>query len=186
VQRAKRASSKRKRSQKEYIPKKIQRSVKMQKQQFDEYRPTEDEAYMCWNHREYFKERLMAWRMELVATSEIFFEGLKENGNRASDPLDQSALQTEMYLDLTTRERQQKVLQDIDLALARIEAGTYGYCEITEEEIGLKRLIAQPLATRCIEAQKEFERLAVSKSHMEGLAGCKDALSAIQDMLLFL
>ena len=98
--------------------------------------------------------------------SELFLEGLKENGTRPADLIDQSALQTEMFLDFTTSERQQKTVQAIDLALARIEAGLYGYCEITEEEIGLKRLEAHPLATRCIEAQKQFERSANARPPM--------------------
>jgi DnaK suppressor protein len=132
----------------------------MRNYSFDDYRPTEDEEYMNANQRAYFKQKLLAWRQELIAMSEIFFEGLKENGIRAADLIDQSALQTEMFLDLTASERQHKILRDIDLALARIEAGLYGYCEITEEEIGLKRLEAQPLATRCIEAQKQFEQSA--------------------------
>jgi DnaK suppressor protein len=130
----------------------------MKKYLFNDYHPTEDEEYMCTNQRLYFKQKLLTWQQELVALSAIFLEGLKENGTRAADIIDQSALQTEMFLDLTTSERQHKILREIDLALARIEAGLYGYCEITEEEIGLKRLEAHPLATRCIEAQKQFER----------------------------
>lgn len=135
----------------------------MQKNLFDYYRPTEDEEYMCWNQRAYFKKKLLVWRKELIAMSEMFLEGLKENGTRAADLIDQSALQTEMFLDFTTSKRQHKILQNIDLALARIEAGEYGYCEITDEEIGLKRLEAQPLATRCIEVQKQFERAENSR-----------------------
>ena len=158
----------------------------MQKYLFDEYRPTKDEEYMCCNHREYFRKKILAWRKELVTMSETLLEGLKENATKAPDLVDQSALQTEMYLDFTTSERQNKILQDIDLALARIEAGTYGYCEITEEEIGLKRLEAQPLATRCIEAQKQFERLANSRQRTDASSGCNNALSAMQDLLLFM
>ena len=138
----------------------------MQEYLFDDYRPTEDEEYMCWNQRAYFKQKLLTWRREMVTMSELFLEGLKENGTRPADLIDQSALQTEMFLDFTTSERQQKTVQAIDLALARIEAGLYGYCEISEEEIGLKRLEAHPLATRCIEAQKQFERSANARSPM--------------------
>ena len=130
----------------------------MQKYLLNDYRPTQDEEYMCWNHREYFKQRLLAWRMELVAMSEMFLEGLKENGTKDADPVDQSTKHTEMFLDFTESQRKDKTVRDIDLALSRIAAGEYGYCEITDEEIGLKRLEAQPLATRCIEVQKQFER----------------------------
>jgi DnaK suppressor protein len=125
---------------------------------FDVYRPTEDEEYMCTNHREYFKQKLLARREELIAISQLFLVELKENGIKAADTLDQSSHHTEMFIDFSTSQRQQKILHDIDLALVRIETGEYGYCEITGEEIGLKRLEAQPLAARCVEAQKIFER----------------------------
>jgi DnaK suppressor protein len=114
---------------------------------------------MCPNHRQYFKEKLLSWRKELMEKSELFFE-LKENGIRSADIIDLSAQQAEVFADFSSRERQSKLLQEIDFALARIEAGEYGYCEITGEDIGLKRLEARPVATRCIEAQEQFERLS--------------------------
>ncbi len=123
------------------------------------YRPTPDEEYMCSNHLQYFKEKLLVWRKELLAKSEIFFEELKGNETRMADILDQSAQQTEIVVDFSTMERQGQMLQEIELALDRIEAGEYGYCEITGEDIGLKRLEAQPVATRCVEAQEQFERM---------------------------
>lgn len=127
---------------------------------FKTYRPSEDEEYMCFNHRQYFKQKLLLWRKELVAKSELFLEELKEYCTRAADTLDQSAQQTEIFVDFRTRERQIKVIREIDLALDRIEAGEYGFCEITGEDIGLKRLEARPTATRCIEAQEQFEKRA--------------------------
>jgi len=126
----------------------------------ENYSPSENEEYMCLKHRQYFKEKLLAWRKELTTKSELFFEELKENGIRSADIIDLSAQQAEVFADFNTRERQSKLLQEIDFALARIEAGEYGYCEITGEDIGLKRLEARPVATRCIEAQEQFERLA--------------------------
>jgi DnaK suppressor protein len=131
---------------------------------YNTYSPSEDEEYMCFNHRQYFKEKLLIWRKELVAKSELFFEELKEYDIRTADILDQSAQQTEFFTDFSTKERQCKLLQEIDLALDRIDAGEYGYCEITGEEIGVKRLEARPTATRCIEAQEQFERLANSRA----------------------
>ena len=125
---------------------------------FDVYRPTEDEEYMCQNHREHFKQKLLARREELMAMSQLFLVELKENGIKVADTLDQSSHHTEMFVDFSTSKRQQKILRDIDLALVRIETGEYGYCEITGEEIGLKRLEAQPLAARCVDAQRIFER----------------------------
>jgi DnaK suppressor protein len=123
------------------------------------YSPSENEEYMCLKHRQYFKEKLLAWHKELMGKSELFFE-LKENGIRSADIIDLSAQQAEVFADFSSRERQSKLLQEIDFALARIEAGEYGYCEITGEDIGLKRLEARPVATRCIEAQEQFERLS--------------------------
>ncbi len=130
----------------------------MQNHLFNDYRPSEDEEYMCRNHLDYFRQKLLNRRQELVAMSELFLLELKENDLKAADILDQSRHHSEMFIDLTSSERQQKILHDIDLALVRIETGEYGYCEITGEEIGLKRLEAQPLATRCVEAQRLFER----------------------------
>jgi DnaK suppressor protein len=124
------------------------------------YRPSEDEDYMCKNHSEYFRKKLLAWRKEIIMMSEVFLEDLKENGIKHADIIDQSASQTEILIDFSERERQGRLLQEIDLALDRIEQGTYGYCEITGEDIGIKRLDAQPIATRCIEAQEEFEQAA--------------------------
>jgi DnaK suppressor protein len=136
---------------------------------FEKYRPTEDEEYMCLNHREYFKQKLLDWRKELIAMSQLFLVELKENGTKAADTLDQSSHHSEMFIDFSTSERQQKILHDIDLALVRIETGEYGYCEITGEEIGLKRLEAQPLAARCVEAQKIFERSMNAKARTANL-----------------
>lgn len=136
----------------------------MQDVLFTTYRPSEDEEYMSPVHLNYFKEKLLAWRRELVEKSLLFLEELKEYGNRTTDILDQGAKQTEIFADFSTREREARLLQEIDLALDRIEDGEYGYCEITGEEIGLKRLEAQPAAKRCIEAQEQFERLANSRA----------------------
>jgi DnaK suppressor protein len=111
-------------------------------------RPSEDEEYMCFNHRQYFKKKLLAWRRQLLTELELFFEDLKEYDTRAADIIDQSNVQTELFIDFGKRDRQNKLLHEIDLALDRIEACEYGYCEITGEEIGLKRLNARPVATR--------------------------------------
>jgi DnaK suppressor protein len=139
----------------------------MQEYRFDEYHPTEDEVYMCRNHREYFKQKLLVRRKQLMAMSKLFLVELKENGIKDPDILDQSSRHTEMFIDFSSSERQQKILHDIDLALVRIETGEYGYCDITGEEIGLKRLEVQPLATRCVEAQKTFERAMNMKVRVE-------------------
>ncbi len=138
----------------------------MQDHLYETYHPTQDEEYMCPNHLEYFKQRLLNHRKQLMAMSKLFLTELKENGQKQADILDQSRQHFEILIDFTTSERQQKTLNDIDLALARIKMSEYGYCEITGEEIGLKRLEAQPLATRCIEAQKIFERATSMKARI--------------------
>jgi DnaK suppressor protein len=118
----------------------------------------------AFNHRQYFKQRLLAWRRQLLIEVELFFADLKEHDTRAADIIDQSNVQTELFIDSGKRDRQNKLLHEIDLALDRLEAGEYGYCEITGEEIGLKRLDARPVATRCIEAQERFERMENGRS----------------------
>jgi len=133
-----------------------------------EYRPTEEEEYMCINHRQYFKQKLIERRKELMSMFDVFIENLKENKMKGADIIDQSAMHSEILLDFSTSERQCKLVHDIDLALERLETGDFGYCEITGEEIGLKRLEAQPAATRCIEAQQQFERLASVRTRLIG------------------
>lgn len=128
-----------------------------------DYRPSEDEQYMCSRQRHYFKQKLLTWRRELLAKSGLFLETLKEHGYRPTDILDQSAMLTDIFIDFSSRKRLDKMLQEIDLALDRIENGEYGYCEVTGEDIGLKRLEAMPVATRCVEAQERFEQLAGSR-----------------------
>lgn len=138
----------------------------MQEDLFKTYRPLETEEYMCFSHQQYFKRRLLAWRKELVEKSELFFEELKEYRLKAADILDQSAQQTEIFVDFSTKERQGRLIQEIDLALDRLKNGEYGYCEITGDDIGIKRLEAQPVATRCIEAQEQFERMANARARV--------------------
>ena len=138
----------------------------MQENLFMTYRPSEDEEYMCANHLQYFKTKLLAWRRTLVAKSELFLEELKENGPKGADLLDRSAQHADFFVDYSTRARHCQTILEIDQALDRIEAGEYGWCEITGEEIGIKRLEARPAATRCIEAQEQFERLAHMRPKM--------------------
>ena len=124
----------------------------------------EEEEYMCFNHLEYFKNKLLALRKHLIEDINLFLEELKEYDTQVTDILDQSTVQTKIFIDFGKKDRQTKLLHEIDLALARIETGEYGYCEITEEEIGLKRLDARPTATRCIMAQEQYECLVNGRS----------------------
>ena len=108
---------------------------------------------------EYFKEKLLAWRDELLAESQETINNLKEENWREPDLSDRASLETEAGVELRTRNRYLKLIGKIDSALKRIEDGSYGYCEETGEPIGLKRLEARPIATMTIEAQERHERM---------------------------
>lgn len=123
-----------------------------------DYSPSEDEPYMNPRQLEYFKRKLLAWKEELLAGAYETKRALKEESIREADHLDQSALDSIMALRLRARDREWKLIQKIESALARIEEGAYGYCEETGEEIGLKRLEARPIATLSLEAQQWHEK----------------------------
>ena len=123
-----------------------------------EYRPTEGEPYMNEQQREYFRGKLLAWREEILRGSSQTLRQLKEEDNRLADMSDWASFETERNYQLRARDRERKLLSKIDEALRRIEDGSYGYCEETQEPIGLKRLEARPIATLSIEAQERHER----------------------------
>jgi len=122
------------------------------------YRPTEDEPYMNEIQREYFRRKLLSWREEILRGSNETLRQLKEEDNRVADMSDWASYETERNFQLRARDRERKLLSKIDDALRRIEEGTYGYCEETQEPIGLRRLEARPIATLSIEAQERHER----------------------------
>jgi len=122
------------------------------------YRPNEDEPYMNETQREYFRRKLLGWREEILRGSNETLRQLKEEDNRVADMSDWASYETERNFQLRARDRERKLLSKIDEALRRIEEGTYGYCEETQEPIGLKRLEARPIATLSIEAQERHER----------------------------
>ena len=123
------------------------------------YIPSEKEKYMCAKHKTYFKKRLMEWRNEIIEnnTKSLY---LNEIGHEISSPdmVDQASSQTEKNVEMRTINRQRKLLNKIDKAIKKINDDTYGYCEETGEPIGLKRLIARPIATLSIEAQQKHEK----------------------------
>ena len=123
------------------------------------YIPNEKEKYMCAKHKAYFKKRLMEWRNEIIEsnTKSLY---LNEIGQEISSPdiVDQASSQTEKTVEMRTLNRQRKLLTKIDKAIKRIQDNTYGYCEETGEPIGVKRLIARPIATLSIEAQEKHEK----------------------------
>ena len=122
------------------------------------YRPTEDEPYMNQNQREYFRRKLLGWRDEILRGSNETLRQLKEEESRVADMSDWASFETERNFQLRARDRERKLLSKIDEALRRIEEGTYGFCEETQEPIGLRRLEARPIATLSIEAQERHER----------------------------
>lgn len=123
------------------------------------YKPSEDEKYMSSKQLHYFRQKLLAWRQELLEESRETIEHLKEENWHEPDIADRASLETEAGVELRTRNRYLKLISKIDSALKRIETGEYGYCEVTGEEIGLKRLEARPIATMTVEAQERHEKL---------------------------
>ncbi|HUC67255.1 MAG TPA: RNA polymerase-binding protein DksA [Stellaceae bacterium] len=124
-----------------------------------DYRPTDTEEFMNPLQLEYFRQKLLRWRMELLAESTETLQHLKEESLAEPDLTDRASLETERALELRTRDRERKLISKIDAALLRIEDGSYGYCEETDEPISLRRLEARPIATLSLEAQERHERM---------------------------
>jgi DnaK suppressor protein len=124
-----------------------------------DYRPSEDEEFMNPLQLEYFRQKLLRWRAELLAESTETLQHLKEESLAEPDLTDRASLETERAIELRTRDRERKLISKIDAALLRIEDGSYGYCEETDEPISLRRLEARPIATLSLEAQERHERM---------------------------
>lgn len=124
-----------------------------------DYRPSEDEEFMNPTQLEYFRQKLLRWRGELLAESTETLQHLKEESLSEPDVADRASLETERFTELRTRDRERKLISKIDAALLRIAEGRYGYCEETDEPIGLRRLEARPIATLSLEAQERHERM---------------------------
>jgi DnaK suppressor protein len=122
------------------------------------YQPSENEPFMNERHRTYFRNKLLAWKEEIVRQNRETLHVLHEDSAQHADLADRATSETDRALELRARDRQRKLVAKIDAALARIEEGTYGYCEDTGEPIGLKRLDARPIATLSLEAQERHER----------------------------
>ena len=130
-----------------------------------DYRPSEDEPFMSDVMKEYFRQKLLRWRSELLRESDETLAHLQEGGMQEADLADRASAETDRALELRTRDRERKLIAKIDAALLRIEEGNYGFCEETSEPIGLRRLEARPIATLSIEAQERHERL--ERTHRE-------------------
>ena len=123
------------------------------------YIPNEKEKYMCEKHKKYFKKRLVNWKNEIVeSNSKGLYLSNTDHEISSADIVDQASSQTEKTIEMRTLNRQIKLLSKIDKAIKKIDNNSYGYCEETGEPIGLKRLIARPIATLSIEAQEKHEK----------------------------
>ncbi|MGB0572600.1 MAG: RNA polymerase-binding protein DksA [Alphaproteobacteria bacterium] len=130
-----------------------------------DYTPTDKEDFMNPMMEEFFRQRLTAWREELLRESGVTLQNMQTTSVQEPDIADRASQESERTLELRTRDRERKLISKIDAALRRIETGEYGYCEDTGEPIGVGRLIARPIATMSIEAQERHERM--EKTHRD-------------------
>jgi DnaK suppressor protein len=125
-----------------------------------DYRPVDDdEEFMNPIQVEYFRQKLLRWRTDLLKEADGTLASLSEGGIREADITDRASVETDRALELRTRDRARKLISKIDQALQRVDNGSYGYCEETGEPIGIRRLEARPIATLSIEAQERHERM---------------------------
>jgi len=123
------------------------------------YTPKETEKYMCPKHLAFFKQKLQDWKTDLKRSSnEAIYNSSMDDNSSSADIVDQASSYTEKNVELRAINRQIKLISKIDSALKKIQDGTYGFCEETGEPIGLKRLMARPVATLCIAAQEKHEK----------------------------
>ena len=123
------------------------------------YIPNEKEKYMCDKHKKFFKEKLINWKNEIIeSNAKGLYLNEVDREISSADVVDQASSQTEKTVEMRTLNRQIKLLSKINKAIKKIDNDTYGYCEETGEQIGLKRLIARPIATLSIEAQEKHEK----------------------------
>jgi DnaK suppressor protein len=122
------------------------------------YRPSDDEPFMNEKQLEYFRNKLLTWKEEIIRESRETVTHLQAETENHPDLADRASSETDRALELRTRDRQRKLISKIDEALRRIDEGAYGYCEETGEPIGIARLEARPIATLSLEAQERHER----------------------------
>jgi DnaK suppressor protein len=123
------------------------------------YIPNLKEKYMCEKHKVFFKKKLTEWKSEIVkANNEALYNSSLDDNSTSADIVDQASSYTEKNVEMRAINRQIKLITKIDQAIKKIKDGTYGFCEETGEPIGIKRLIARPIATLCISAQEKHEK----------------------------
>ena len=125
----------------------------------ENYLPNENEEFMNENQLEFFRQKLIIWKNELLDEASFTKDDLSEEGLQRPDIADRAQVESDASIKLRTRDRERKLINKIDSALRRIDIGTYGYCEDTGEPIGLKRLMARPIASLCLEAQERHEKM---------------------------
>jgi DnaK suppressor protein len=122
------------------------------------YRPSDKEPFMNERQREYFRDKLLQWKDDILKEAKETLQHLQDENQNHPDLADRASSETDRAIELRARDRQRKLIAKIDAALQRLEDGTYGYCEETGEPISLRRLEARPIATLSIEAQERHER----------------------------
>ena len=122
------------------------------------YKPTQKEKFMNAKMKEYFKQKLLNWKNELLKESSHTLSNLQSDNESKPDITDRASEEIDRSFELRTRDRERKLINKINAAIQRIEDGSYGYCEETGEPISLKRLEARPVATLSIEAQEMHEK----------------------------
>ncbi len=122
------------------------------------YTPSENEKFMNPQQLDYFRQLLLDWKNDLMKGSSTTISNLKEESSNKPDNADRASIESERNLELRTRDRERKLINKINKALKKIEDGTYGFCEDTNQPISLKRLIARPIATLSLEAQESHEK----------------------------
>ena len=123
------------------------------------YIPTSKEKYMCAKHKKFFTEELVRWRKDIIQSNSLGnMLNSSDDNTSSADIVDQASSYTEKSVEMKSLNRSRKLIEKIDSALRRLKDGTYGFCEETSEPIGLKRLIARPVATLSIEEQEKHER----------------------------
>jgi len=123
-----------------------------------DYRPSDSEPFMNERQREFFRKKLLAWKEDILREARETLQNLQDENQNHPDIADRASSETDRAIELRARDRQRKLIAKIDAAIARIEDGSYGYCEETGDPISLKRLEARPIATLSLEAQERHER----------------------------
>ena len=124
-----------------------------------QYIPSNKEKYMCAKHKKFFRDQLINWKKEIIKSNNLSnILNSSDDNTSSADVVDQASSYTDKTVEMKSLNRSRKLIGKIDAALRRIKDGSYGYCEETSEPIGLKRLIARPIATLSIEAQEKHER----------------------------